>query len=364
MNSVLTPPLSSFLIITGVFICFLGVMWVMKLMQSQAKQPLTQQERKKNAFILLFFIVILLLTALISRWTLFGDSSSTEGSKEYEFIVPPKDPRYYQKLKKPFKINGIELPIGTEVDLTEGNNLNSIAEARFQPHFIIANLPIEKINFYYDTDQRLDRTIIQGKGIAQIFGWRCDLSQPVTIAFNQQQRITKLEHCLLASGNKIDAIALPAGSDLMDSDGTTYTDGKVAHDRWMLDVDRPFQLKKFPLKEGRLYFDASQHFMGLNRGYLAKPIQFGDFLYPQGTQVDKELLLNPDGQSYWWFNHEGEQPITSSKGTIIYQQDSVVQNDRGQIQYIMRHDPNFNLETHLKNMDEAIAAEQNAASSP
>ena len=358
MNTIATASsLGNFALVSFMLISFFGVMWLIKLKQSWATRQYFKQHRHKSIILAICFLFSLISVIFIAQRALFGDYP------EQNSISFSENPDYQKTLTHPLKIYGLEFPIGTKVSLTEANNLNSVTEAHFKPAFTIANLPIEKINFFLNTDQKIDRILIQGQGVAHIFGWRCDLTQPIDINLNSDQKITQLKTCSLASGNHIDGIHLPTGSTLLSSDGTTYADGKVAHDRWMIDVNTPFQLKNFHLTGGRIYFDATQKFIGLDRGFLTQPIQFGDFTYPQGTQVDKELLPNAQGQSYWWLNHEAEQPIRSKQGTVIQQQDSVIQDDTGEIQYIMRHDPNFNLETHLKKMDDAIGAEQ-AASSP
>lgn len=359
MNSLPNSSLNIFLITAGIFISFLGVMWVMSLMQSRKKRAYFQRHPQKTTLIILGFATILLLTTFLSRWSLIGNVDE----QPQEFTITP-NPNYEQTLTTPVKVNGIELPIGTQVRLSKANNLNEIVEARFQPALVIANLPIEKIDFFRDTDQSIDRILLQGRGVAQIFGWRCDLTRPIDVDLNSNTHIRTLEFCYLASGNRIDGINLPANSELFYSEGTGYVDGYVANDRWMLNTTTPFQLKNFQLTTGRLYFDATQKFIGLQSAFLAKPTQFGDFLYPLGTQVEKELRPNLDGSSYWWFSHQDEKPFSTPNGTTIEHLDSVVQNDLGKTQYIMRHDQNFKVEEHLKNMDDAIGAEQIATSSP
>lgn len=140
-------------------------------------------------------------------------------------------------------IGGINMPAGTKLVVNAPYDLETFREAKF-PHpvrisgtdalFAERYLRMEtdedyRILGYTPLNIRLTGT---GEGLEN--DWRCDATHPITLQTHGDGSIKAFESCTAAAGNRIENFLLPKGAEIIATDGSMFTDGFVASDRWLI----------------------------------------------------------------------------------------------------------------------------------
>lgn len=199
-------------------------------------------------------------------------------------------------LDEPALIGGIDMPAGTKLTLSIADQRESFSEAEFAQAVDTFGIKALRIDRYIhiDTDENF-KTIgayplnlrIRGEGEASLEGWRCDATSPIEFEADRDGRPASFERCILAEGNQPDGLNLPAGAEIYATGGTTYIDGSVDPDRWVISLEpsMSLRLKGADLAGLVLKLDAERRMLEFERAVLACPLQQGAIHYPAGTEL-------------------------------------------------------------------------------
>lgn len=209
-------------------------------------------------------------------------------------------------LKEPGRFAGVDMPIGTELELSVWGDPDSVSWARFPEAVMVGNAPV--LSFKRPRpDLQNSSWQLQLAGDADLEGWQCDGSQVLEMEQDPSaENGFRFISCFLAKGNQITGwspyaaasnmstapdlvLDLPAGTLVQSRpEGTLYVNGDRDQDRWMVRVEENgLQIQAWNLPLERAYFsvDKNKDLLYLSHAQLAKEIQFGGFSYPAGTRV-------------------------------------------------------------------------------
>lgn len=191
------------------------------------------------------------------------------------------------------QIEGIEMPAGTQLTLAVAAQLSSFSSARFPtsiPVLGVNTLRLERyIRIEYDEANRPIGTLalnqrLTGEGNSLQSDWLCDASDPIVFERDEDGSY-RFERCVLASGNRIEGLELPAGTELMASMGNAYPDGFIDQDRWVLSVpsSHTITVDGLPLSSPVIRLDSQRRIYEVGHTALAHAVQFGGIDHAAGT---------------------------------------------------------------------------------
>jgi len=212
---------------------------------------------------------------------------------------------HYPVLSHPQRIGQIEMPTHTKLYLEQANTLESFQRAEFPHPVKIGDIAATKVERYfayqfskadYKVTNMIPKTLsVTGTGTTQQAGWLCDASLSVKFTLHADGAIEAFDGCQLAEGNQIDDVVMPPATRVMPNTGSTWTDGFIDQDRWMLDTwsdSSPaniVEIDGLPLVEPWIYLDENRQIYMITRTELARTVTFGGITHPKGTLVN----LNP-----------------------------------------------------------------------
>ena len=199
-------------------------------------------------------------------------------------------------LEAPARLGQIDMPAQTQLRLLIENERDAFASASFPEPVDIAGIPARQVDRYVvvHTDDAFKTTgftptsmRVTGDGLSVQDGWRCDNQAPVEFDLQADGRIASFERCVLAEGNVVDGMALPAGAVLRRSSGNAYTDGFVDQDRWVIDVPQGQEVlvHGLPLLAPVIALDEARTLYEVNRATLARAAQHANTRYAAGASV-------------------------------------------------------------------------------
>ncbi|WP_259672605.1 hypothetical protein [Alcaligenes faecalis] len=209
-------------------------------------------------------------------------------------------------LKEPGRFAGVDMPIGTELELSVWGDPDSVSWARFPEAVMVGKAPVLSVK-RPRPDLQNSSWQLQLAGDAELEGWQCDGSQVLEMEQDPSaENGFRFVSCFLAKGNQITGwspyaaasnmstapdlvLDLPAGTLVQSRpEGTLYVNGDRDQDRWMVRVEENgLQIQAWNLPLERAYFsvDKNKDLLYLSHAQLAKEIQFGGFSYLAGTRV-------------------------------------------------------------------------------
>lgn len=140
-------------------------------------------------------------------------------------------------------IGGINMPAGTKLVVNAPYDFETFREAKFPYPVRISGtdtlraeryLTIETDEEYRTRDYTPLNIRLTGLGEGLESEWRCDATHPIVLKTHSDGSIKEFESCIAADGNLIENQPLPEGAEIIAIDGTGYTDGFVALDRWLI----------------------------------------------------------------------------------------------------------------------------------
>ncbi|WMD23612.1 hypothetical protein RAS12_14950 [Achromobacter seleniivolatilans] len=200
-------------------------------------------------------------------------------------------------LTEPATLGRIGMPAGTALVLKLKDQRESFTEAVFPQPVSIFGVQADRINRFisieYDPDTYATlgtyATSVEllGKGSQDVQGWHCDATQPIRFDVEHDGGSGQFQTCLLGEGNTVGDLRVPAGSELLSSNGTVYGDGHVDADRWRIDIKKEAATKVsgLLLREPTLRLGADRQLMSVASATLACETQLGGMRYPVGTLV-------------------------------------------------------------------------------
>lgn len=229
-------------------------------------------------------------------------------------------------LEAPTTLYGIEMPAGTQLTLQREHQLETFTSAEFPQPVLIQGIPTLHLNRwlqvlhqegvpYDESPLRTTSLTLSGEGQAEVEGWQCDISTPVEFDVSEGNGI-RFRKCSLNAGNTVANITLPAGTELLASDGTVYTSGFRDNDRWRLDIpdQQVITLDGIALSGLSLRLDQQRQLHSFDNAELVCSLQLGDWRYPPGTTVSSAPLHLRTQYPGSWLLSPYEQAAESSEG--------------------------------------------------
>lgn len=205
-------------------------------------------------------------------------------------------------LEAPTTLYGIEMPAGTRLTLQREHQPETFTSAEFPQPVLIQGIATLRLNRwlqvlhqegvpYDESPLRTTSLKLSGEGQAAIEGWQCDISAPVEFDVSEENDI-RFRTCSLSAGNSVAGIALPAGTELLASDGTLYTNGFRDNDRWQLAIpdQQVITLNGIALSGFSLRLDQQRQLHSFDNAELVCSLQLGGWRYPPGTTVSSVPL--------------------------------------------------------------------------
>lgn len=204
--------------------------WTLGLAISQA---LRQRLRGRWVFVYLIFAGV----SLFTLWKIYDIRQNfTAYRAEQQFLFHPT-------LTEPQRLGAIDMPAGTQLVLSLPRQYDAFSMATF-PYPIdirgVQSLQAERyLNIQTDENYQTkghtpENIRLRGLGHSPQEGWICDASQTITFSTHADGSVNHFESCTLAAGNQTDSIDLPAGAELIRTTGTTYLNGDIDIDRWLI----------------------------------------------------------------------------------------------------------------------------------
>ena len=174
-------------------------------------------------------------------------------------------------------IGGIDMPAGTKLVVNAPYDFETFREAKFPYPVRISGTDALFAERYLraETDEEY-RTLgytplnirLTGIGEGLENEWRCDAAHPIALQTHSDGSVKAFESCMAAVGNRIENQPLPKGAEIIATDGTVYTDGFVASDRWLiyLPADAEFKIGNKAQIGGVIRLDAE-------RRVITKPLR-------------------------------------------------------------------------------------------
>jgi len=140
-------------------------------------------------------------------------------------------------------IGGINMPAGTKLVVNAPYDFETFREAKFPYPVRISGTDTLFAKRYLTTKTDEEYRILGytplnirltgiGEGLEN--EWRCDATHPITLQTHSDGSVKAFESCMAAVGNRIENQPLPKGAEIIATDGSVYTDGFVASDRWLI----------------------------------------------------------------------------------------------------------------------------------
>ncbi len=195
------------------------------------------------------------------------------------------------------RLGGVDMPAGTHLQLYQLGQPDSFVRAEFPqptPAYGMQALVLERSVVDLDAGQgdarpryAPDTVKVRGVGTLEIQGWHCDATAPVSFAVAADASIRHVDTCVLAAGQRLAELGLPAGTTLRWNGGTVYADGARDDDDWRLELpaDGVVELAGLPLRHPVLAVDRQGRLLGFHDAVLARAIERGALQYPAETAV-------------------------------------------------------------------------------
>ncbi|AYN22587.1 hypothetical protein [Alcaligenes aquatilis] len=291
-------PFSSILLLIltlGPIALFFLLVWAVSFLV----QPRRRANFKKNPWPRILFLLPLLV--LVAYYSVFQWESYRFEKKQQQELASRQ-----HVLKEPGRFAGVDMPSGTELELSVWGDPDSVSWARFPEAVKVGNALV--LSFERPRpDLKNSSWKLHLAGDATLEGWQCDGNQVLEMEQDPMEKNGfRFVSCFLAKGNQITGwspyaaasnmstapdfvLALPAGTLVQSRPaGTLYTNGERDQDRWMVRVEAEgLQVRAWNLPLERAYFsvDKNKDLLYLSQAQLAQEIQFGGFTYLAGTRV-------------------------------------------------------------------------------
>lgn len=291
-------PFSSILLLIltlGPIALFFLLVWAVSLLV----QPRRRANFKKNPWPRILFLLPLLVLA--AYYSVFQWESYRFEKKQQQELASRQ-----HVLKEPGRFAGVDMPSGTELELSVWGDPDSVSWARFPEAVKIGNALV--LSFERPRpDLPNSSWKLHLAGDATLEGWQCDGNQVLEMEQDpMEMNGFRFVSCFLAKGNQITGwspyaaaanmstapdfvLELPAGTLVQSRPaGTLYTNGERDQDRWMVRVEAEgLQVRAWNLPLERAYFsvDKNKDLLYLSQARLAQEIQFGGLTYLAGTRV-------------------------------------------------------------------------------
>ena len=291
-------PFSSILLLIltlGPIALFFLLVWAVSFLV----QPRRRANFKKNPWPRILFLLPLLV--LVAYYSVFQWESYRFEKKQQQELASRQ-----HVLKEPGRFAGVDMPSGTELELSVWGDPDSVSWARFPEAVKIGNALV--LSFERPRpDLPNSSWKLHLAGDATLEGWQCDGNQVLEMEQDpMEMNGFRFVSCFLAKGNQITGwspyaaaanmstapdfvLELPAGTLVQSRPaGTLYTNGERDQDRWMVRVEAEgLQVRAWNLPLERAYFsvDKNKDLLYLSQARLAQEIQFGGFTYLAGTRV-------------------------------------------------------------------------------
>jgi len=176
---------------------------------------------------------------------------------------------FHPTLTQTHTIAGIQMPAGTVLKLGVPLDYESFYEANFPHPIDIQGVQTTAMARYisYQTDENYktagytpQNMRLTGIGTATQSGWLCDAAFAITLTTLANGNIRDFQSCTLANGNIVDGIHLPSGAEVIATTGTTYTDGRIDQDRWLIHLpsDTNTNIHQRIQRGGAIYLDGNR----------------------------------------------------------------------------------------------------------
>ena len=205
--------------------------------------------------------------------------------------------QYMPVLEAPARWGHIDMPAQTQLHLAVAHEMDSFSQAVFPEPVDIAGIAAREVTRYvaihtdanYQTSGYTPQNLrVMGEGVSAQEGWLCDnQASPVEFDLRADGAIASFYRCVLAEGNVVDGMALPAGSVLRSSSGNAYPDGFVDQDRWVIDVPQGQEVlvHGLPLLAPVIALSQARTLYEINRATLARAAEHANTHYAAGASV-------------------------------------------------------------------------------
>ncbi|SAI11161.1 membrane protein [Bordetella ansorpii] len=199
-------------------------------------------------------------------------------------------------------LGGVEMPAGTRLELDREGRLDTFVLAEFDAPVSAYGVQATRIRrtLSSDYDEQFNEinrypgsVTVWGQGAQDVSGWQCDASKKLDFDAQDKGARIGFDKCLLAGGNRVGDIVLPAGAELHARTDAAYGDTQTEPVRWSVSVDGPEPLAVQGLLLGHpaLHLDAQRRLVRVAYGVLACPTRLGPMHYPAETEV--QMLRYP-----------------------------------------------------------------------
>lgn len=190
------------------------------------------------------------------------------------------------RLDAPTRLDGLDLPAGTQLRLGIPHVLASFTEAEFPAPVVVHGVPTRRIA---RDDRGIDTLLTVAAEQNTVFdGWHC-LGSPnelygaaLRLAVPRDGSPVRLEECRTAEGNLLDGQPVPVNSTLR-ALGSLEQDG-----HWRISAlpEEVIVLGGVPVFRARFLLDEARRLRFVEHAELACRLSLGDFVYPAGTELE------------------------------------------------------------------------------
>ncbi|SAI68336.1 membrane protein [Bordetella ansorpii] len=240
-------------------------------------------------------------------------------------------------------LGGVEMPAGTRLELDREGRLDTFVLAEFdapvsaygvQATRIRRTLSSDYDEDYKETNRYPSSVTVWGQGAQDVSGWRCDASKKMDFDTRDKGAHIDFDKCLLADGNRVGDIVLPAGAELHARSDSAGGDMQTEPVRWAVSVDGPEPLAVQGLLLGHpaLHLDARRRLVRVEYGVLACATRLGPMHYPPETEVRMPRYpLNRRMPGAWVFTPYLGMSATRDDGAAVQAGSSVLQRLDGTV---------------------------------
>lgn len=243
-------------------------------------------------------------------------------------------------LTAPTRVGGIDMPVGTRLQLEREKQLDSFSLAVFPAPVTAYGVPATRIIrqlrvVQHDGDAAREPTgaYVTVERDQSVDGWLCTASvvdgrRRPTLHFQlaRDGSARAFEGCLAAEGNLVDGRALPLGSDI---GAAKYPDKPAIRWRISPGEDRLFTVLGIPVYNATFWVDDRRQVVGVQHAQLACRLTLGPVTYAPGTEVESAdgdwRKRFPDA----WFFKTSSTRAASQGGASIAPGTWVVQSPDG-----------------------------------
>ncbi|TRW91352.1 hypothetical protein FNJ84_21630 [Paracoccus sp. M683] len=180
-------------------------------------------------------------SAFYSTWSVY------DLNRELKAHVAQQQADYHPVLDRRQRLGGIDMPLGTKLNLAVARELGSFQRAEF-PHSISVGgvnallaeryLSIHTDDAYQTAGYTPQNLRLTGVGISMQAGWICDASEVIVLETHPDGAPKAFQSCSAAGGNLIEGKALPNGAEIIASEGSLFLDGRRGLDRWLIHLPK------------------------------------------------------------------------------------------------------------------------------